>query len=217
MKKSKCEVSSNCLKSYDCDWCKNYEQYSPIDRTILSPRQRESREKRKSERRVKKISSASKRGRANRRNGRAAEKQIEELLCGMGLDAKRTPMSGALKASNLIYGLQSKVSGDIRLNYEGQNLIVECKRNINSDSWYKLLEHGVVHIKGFCYGLRKELFEYLANGVRVGTVLEIEDKRFKMLHKYFEQDNSDIVIVTRPYREPLFFLKENIYKLFGGN
>ena len=216
MNKEDCEVSSNCMKSYDCDWCKDYNEYSTINRNILSPAQKKKSEKKKAERKIKKLSSASKRGKANRRNGRAAEKQIEDLLNDLGLKAKRTPMSGALKAGNLIYGLQSKISGDIRIDYKGNNLIVECKRNIHADSWWKLLDGGVIHIKGFCYGLRKELFEQLVNGVEIHTNKVVEDKRFKMLHKYFEQDDSDLVVVTKPYHDPLFFLKEKTYKLFGG-
>lgn len=213
---NKCEVFDNCLKRYDCDWCRDYEEYTPINLSIKSPRQLKNKEKKKKERKVKKISDAHKRGKSNRRNGRRAEREVENMLKDMGLNASRTPLSGALKTGHLIPQLKDHVSGDIRIEYKDKELIVECKRNIRSDSWYKLLETGVVHIDGFCYGLRKEVFEYLLNGL-----LEIEpevlpDTKFKLLHKYFDQDNSDIVVVTRPYREPLFFLKEDTYKLFGG-
>lgn len=213
---NKCEVFDNCLKRYDCDWCRDYEEYTPINLSIKSPRQLKNKEKKKKERNVKKISDAHKRGKSNRRNGRRAEREVENMLKDMGLNASRTPLSGALKTGHLIPQLKDHVSGDIRIQYGGKELIVECKRNIHSDSWYKLLETGVVHIDGFCYGLRKEVFEYLLNGL-----LEIEpevlpDTKFKLLHKYFDQDDSDIVVVTRPYREPLFFLKEDTYKLFGG-
>lgn len=212
-----CEVRSNCLKRYDCDWCKDYEEYTPIDKRIKSPRQLEKAEKKKAERRVKKISDASKRGKANRRNGRKAERDVEELLKKLGLDASRTPLSGALKTNHLIPQLKDHVSGDIRIQYKDKELVVECKRNIHSDRWYKLLDEGVLHIEGFCYGLREELFEYLVNGVSPGEAATVPDKGFKMLHKYFDQDDSDMVVVTRPYHKPLFFLKEGTYKLFGGN
>lgn len=212
----KCEVKDNCLKRYDCDWCEDYSEYTPIDRRIKSPRQLRNAQKRKAERKVKKISDASKRGRANRRNGRKAERDVENLLKELGLDASRTPMSGALKTNHLIPQLKDHVSGDIRVQYKGHELVVECKRNIHSDRWYKLLDEGVIHIKDFCYGFRKDLFEYLVNGVAIGAITEMEDSRFKMLHKYFDQDNSDIVVVTRPWHEPLFFLREETYKLFRG-
>ena len=211
-----CPVKSNCLRRYDCDWCKNYDEYTPINRAIKSPRQLEKSEKKKKERKVKKISDASKRGRSNRRNGRRAEREIENLLKDLGLDAARTPLSGALKTGHLIPQLKDHISGDIRIQYKDKELVVECKRNIHSDSWYKLLDDGVVHIDNFCYGLRKELFEYLVNGVLDVTPEHIPDNKFKMLHKYFNQDDSDIVVVTRPYHDPLFFLKEDTYKLFGG-
>lgn len=211
-----CPVKKNCLKRYDCDWCKDYEEYQPVDRNIKSPRQLRVKEEKKKARKVKRISDASKRGRSNRRNGRRAEREVEDYLKKLGFDASRTPLSGALKATQLIPQLKDHVSGDIRIRYKDDELIVECKRNIHSNGWYKLLDEGVIHIKGFCYGLRKDLFEYLCNGLLTGKKVEVEDDKFKMLHKYFGQDNSDIVVVTRPYYDPLFFLKENTYKLLGG-
>ena len=58
---------------------------------------------------------------------------------------------------------------------------------------------------------------------RISSTYVLEKKKittpsdiFKLLHKYFDQDDSDMVVVTRPYHEPLFFLKEDTYKLFGG-
>lgn len=53
MNKEDCEVSSNCMKSYDCDWCKDYNEYSPINRNILSPAQKQKKEKKKAERKIK--------------------------------------------------------------------------------------------------------------------------------------------------------------------
>ena len=212
-----CEVRSNCRKSYDCDWCDYYSEYSPININIKCKRQIENAKIRREQRKVKRISDASKRGRSNRRNGRKAERDVENLLNELGLDASRTPMSGALKTANLIPQLKDHVSGDIRIKYLDKELIVECKRNIHSDSWYKLTEKGLIHIDGFCYGLTKELFEYLVNGLLSGECIDIPDNKFKMLHKYFDQDNSDIVVVTRPWHDPLFFLKEKTFELFGGN
>jgi hypothetical protein len=211
-----CIVFTNCLKRYDCDWCKEYEEYAPIDKSIKSPKQIEQGEIRKKERKIKKVGDASKRGRSNRRNGRKAEREVESMLKDMGLDASRTPMSGALKANGLLPFLKDKLSGDIRIHIDDNELIVECKRNIHSDAWYKLLDEGVIHISGFCYGLRKELFEYLVNGVLPDECIEVEDKRFKKLHSYFNQDDSNIVVVTRPYREPLFFIREDTFKLLRG-
>ena len=205
------------MMRYDCDWCKNYDEYYPINRNIKSPLQKDKADQRKSMKKEKKLSDPVKRGKANRRNGRKAERDVENLLVHMGLDASRTPMSGALKASGLLPMLKDKLSGDIRITYKDQELIVECKRNIHSDAWYKLLDTGLIHIDGFCYGLRKELFEYLVNGVLPTDEVLVEDQRFKKLHNYFDQDNSDIVVVTRPYHEPLFFLTEKTYELFRRN
>lgn len=212
----KCSVKQNCAHRYDCGWCEDYSDYQPYDIRIKSPRQLKKREKKVAERKIKKLADASKRGKANRRNGRAAERQVERLLNDIGLKAERTPLSGALKANNLIGNMKDKVAGDIRITINKEKTLrVECKRNIRSDAWYRLLDKGVIHIDGFCYGLRWQLFEYLVHGVLPDEQpVEVEDKRFKKLHSYFDQDDSDMVVVTKPYSQPLIFLREETYDFF---
>ena len=45
---------------------------------------------------------------------------------------------------------------------------------------------------------------------------KLDDYKFKRLHKFFELDNSDIVIVIKPYNHPLFFLTQKALDLLNG-
>ncbi len=199
-----------------CWICDNYGLYSPKDKSILSPRQEENRLKRKLEHKGKKLTSASKRGKSNRRNGRNAERELVAWLEKIGIEANLVPMSGALKSANIIKALANdemveKMRGDIKATIGDKVYTIESKRNVNSDTWYKKAESGVIHIKGFAYLLRQDLFHALINGVELAVADEIEDKGFKIVHKYFEQDDSDIVVISRPYCDRLFFIKEKNY------
>lgn len=199
-----------------CWICDNYGLYSPKDKYILSPRQEENKLTKKLEKKVKKQTSASKRGKSNRRNGRNAERELVAWLEKIGVEANLVPMSGALKSANIIKALANdemveKMRGDIKVQIKGNTYTIESKRNVNSDSWYKKAEQGVIYIKGFAYLLRQDLFHAFVNDVELEIVDEVDDKGFKIVHSYFEQDNSDIVVISRPYCDRLFFIKEHVY------
>ena len=134
----------------------------------------------------------------------------------MGLNVGRTPLSGALKAAGLLEVLKDHLAGDIHLTLrDGTELVIECKCSIKLDSWYKMLARGPVDIKGFCYGLPEEDFRALLFG-HLPKCDKLDDYKFKRLHKFFEQDNSDIVIVIKPYNHPLFFLTQKALDLLNG-
>lgn len=199
-----------------CWICDNYGLYSPKDKSILSPRQEENKLAKKLEKKVKKQTSASKRGKSNRRNGRNAERELVAWLEKIGVEANLVPMSGALKSTNIIKALANdemveKMRGDIKVQIKGNTYTIESKRNVNSDSWYKKAEQGVVYIKDFAYLLRQDLFHAFVNGIALEIADEVDDKGFKIVHSYFEQDNSDIVVISRPYCDRLFFIKEQVY------
>ena len=199
-----------------CWICDNYGLYSPKDKSILSPRQEENKLTKKLEKKVKKQTSASKRGKSNRRNGRNAERELVAWLEKIGVEANLVPMSGALKSANIIKALANdemveKMRGDIKVQIKGNTYTIESKRNVNSDSWYKKAEQGVIYIKGFAYLLRQDLFHAFVNDVELEIADEVDDKGFKIVHSYFEQDNSDIVVISRPYCDRLFFIKEQVY------
>ena len=104
-----------------------------------------------------------------------------------------------------------KMRGDIKLTINGETYTVESKRNVNSDSWYKKAEKGIIHINTLAYLMREDLFMATVNGVDLPVSEVIEDKGFKKIHEYFEQDDSDIVVISRPYCHRLFFVKEKVY------
>lgn len=200
-----------------CWCCDDYGLYQPKDYSILSPRQEENRIEKALQKKVKKQSSASKRGKSNRRNGRVAERELVKWLEKRGLEANLVPMSGALKSANIIKALANdemveKMRGDIKLTINGETYTVESKRNVNSDSWYKKAEKGVIHINTLAYLMREDLFMATVNGVDIPVSEVIEDKGFKKIHEYFEQDDSDIVVISRPYCHRLFFVKEKTYE-----
>ena len=200
-----------------CWCCDDYGLYQPKDYSILSPRQEENRIEKALQKKVKKQSSASKRGKSNRRNGRVAERELVKWLEKHGLEANLVPMSGALKSANIIKALANdemveKMRGDIKLTINGETYTVESKRNVNSDSWYKKAEKGVIHINTLAYLMREDLFMATVNGVDIPVSEVIEDKGFKKIHEYFEQDDSDIVVISRPYCHRLFFIKEKTYE-----
>lgn len=200
-----------------CWCCDDYGLYQPKDYSILSPRQEENRIEKALQKKVKKQSSASKRGKSNRRNGRVAERELVKWLEKRGLEANLVPMSGALKSANIIKALANdemveKMRGDIKLTINGETYTVESKRNVNSDTWYKKAEKGIVHINTLAYLMREDLFMATVNGVDLPVSEVIEDKGFKKIHEYFEQDDSDIVVISRPYCHRLFFVKEKTYE-----
>lgn len=200
-----------------CWCCDDYGLYQPKDYSILSPRQEENRIEKALQKKVKKQSSASKRGKSNRRNGRVAERELVKWFEKYGLEANLVPMSGALKSANIIKALANdemveKMRGDIKLTIDGETYTVESKRNVNSDSWYKKAEKGVIHINTLAYLMREDLFMATVNGVDIPVSEVIEDKGFKKIHEYFEQDDSDIVVISRPYCHRLFFVKEKVYE-----
>ncbi|KGF47569.1 hypothetical protein HMPREF0872_04025 [Veillonella montpellierensis DNF00314] len=216
--KMTCKVKANCLHPKDdCWFCDNYGLYQPKNPSVLSPRQKEQRLAKQLAKKVKKQSNASKRGKSNRRNGRNAERQLVKWLEKIGLEANLVPMSGALKSNNIIAALASdemvnKMRGDIKVTIHGITYTIESKRNTSSNSWYKKAEQGVLHINGFAYLLRQDLFQALINGVDIPVSAYATDKGFKIVHTYFNQDNSDIVAISRPYCDYLFFVKEKVYE-----
>ena len=125
-------------------------------------------------------------------------------------------MSGALKLVGKSAGFGDDLSGDLRVTINDIDYRIESKRKQNADTVYKLAEEGLVHIKGFCYLLREEVMRGLLNGVDLAVDKEVEDKGFGYLHKFFDQDDSDIVTIWRPWHNYLFFLTESTYQKIIG-
>lgn len=131
---NECEVRENC-NTYGQDkcWiCEDYSLYNPIDKKILCKRTIRQREERKIAKKEQKASEASKRGRAAKRKGYAGENEIVHLLEKYNIEAKRVPLSGALKG---------ELSGDINCTIKGKRRKIESKRRADGfKEDYKYLE-----------------------------------------------------------------------------
>ena len=116
-----CKVRENCqqhvYKREQCWACEDYQLYQPVDRRIKSPRQERVKDERRRKKIDKKYSEASKRGKKSKRKGYSGENEVERTLQKYGIDAKRVPLSGALKSE--------KYGADVELPDGGK---IEVKR-----------------------------------------------------------------------------------------
>ena len=144
------------------------------------------------------MNEASKRGRANKRTGGNSERRLENLLKSWGLWCKRVPLSGALKKEGFESDLHVSVYGRVRK-------LENKRRKAGFERFYELVADGkAVVIEGFCAMVSQELFYDLINAKKPRAVITIEDKQFKGLRGFFEQDNADIVTMVSP-RKPFIF------------
>lgn len=214
---TKCTVKTNCKVTKDSCWyCDNYNLYQPKNINILSPRQEQQKLEYKLAKKVKRQTTASKRGKANRRNGRKAENELLKYLQSLHLTVHAVPASGAFKLTNAIKGygdseIAKRMSGDLKWDIGDKIYTIESKRDVSTDGLYKKAEDGPIHYIGFAYMLRQDLFEALINKVEFGDTIPKEHKGLKKIEKYFNQDDSDMVVISRPYLPRLFFIKEELY------
>lgn len=129
-----CEVKSNCNNADEntCWFCNDYDNYFPIDIKVLSTRQKRLRQEKKQAKKDKKQTDASKRGRAAKKKGYRGENELVHEFEKYGIEAKRQPLSGALKG---------EMGGDIVITLNGSKLRVESK--LRADGFkedYKYLE-----------------------------------------------------------------------------
>lgn len=193
-----CVVKDNCNHSFECDFCMpGYKDYSPTDKRILSPAQLERKDERKRNKKERKNSEASKRGRRNKRAGRYSESALLKLYLGWGLDARKIPLSGALKCEGL--------DSDLRVTILGKERKNENKRRKDLNRLYKLVSpYKAIYIHDFCYIMDEKTFHDLVVLGINPEVEEIEDKRFTYLHNWFDQDKAEIVSCTSNYKPFIF-------------
>lgn len=197
-----CEVFTNCLNNWGCCSCDDFERYYPNKTKILSPRQIRNREERKDAKKQRRNTEASKRGRSNRQKGRSSELALVKLLSSWGFECSRTPMSGSLKGCKIVGISDNVLAGDIRAKIKDEYRRIEVKRSITLSSYYKMVEGGPIYIKDFCYIMNESGFKTLVTQSRLEETSEVLDARFKKLHDYFNQDDSEIVAMklnTQPF------------------
>ena len=206
-----CVVKENCQRSYDCDFCDDYNLYLPVDVRIKSPKQIQIKAAKKALKKEKKQSSRSKIGKSARLAGKRAERELEKLLTSWGLEVKRVALSGALKANSLIGG-RDMYAGDLKLTISDKMYDIESKRHSNLGSYYN---KDLCYIEDFCYIVSADyMWQHLAGcDLPFAT---IEDKKMKKLHDFFEQDNSHIVAMKMNYKPWLFAIREDIFNELKG-
>lgn len=136
--------------------------------------------------------------------GRRSEKKVEKLLNSWGYKCERVPLSGAIKSE--------RYSGDLRVVINNKEYKIENKKRTNFSRIRGLLERGKgVVIEGFCAVVDQETFHAVLNGIKP-DITNIADVNFGYLHKFFEQDNADIVTLDEPWKDIIFVISLSVWK-----
>lgn len=132
---SDCSVKENCssLEKEMCWYCKDYSLYDAINPKIKSPAQIAKKLEKQIAKKDKKESTASQRGKRAKKKGYEGENEIVHLLEKYNIQAKRIPLSGALKGD---------LSGDIKCTIPniGDKKIESKRRKDGFKEDYKYLE-----------------------------------------------------------------------------
>lgn len=164
-----------------------------------------------------------KQGKTNRNTGRYCENKLLKLFKEWDIPIEKTVASGQLKeVASRLKNQKYLFSGDFYTTglIKGSRLKIENKKRCYSDfrKYYLLTDYDICHIKGFCYLVSQAELKRILDKENNQRVIEVEDKKHKGLHNFFEQDNADIVTLISPNKEDtryldfIFCFKENIYK-----
>ena len=162
-------------------------------------------------------------GKKNRSTGYYAEKKLLKLFTDWNIPISQTVASGRLKNVSNKVKQKYLFSGDFYCDnlVKGKRLKIENKKRVYSvfKRYYTLTENQIYHIKNLCYLVSQDTLKHIIDGKEiVDKITDNEDKQFKMLHTFFEQDNADIVSMISPsedsnrYMNFIFAIKENIFK-----
>lgn len=153
-------------------------------------------------------------GKRNRRSGKAFEKKVLNRLIALGLPAYQTPMSGSLKASGLIPQLRDNLAADLQVVIKDEKYLIECKHMATHAKLFDTIaDDDCYHYEGFCYMFSDSAFLSYILGDKF-NVVEKEDKRNKWLHKFFEQDNSHMVVLGQNYKDNIYCVREDAFDAF---
>lgn len=166
-------------------------------------------------------------GKRNRNAGRYAEQKLQQLFKENNVAINATISSGALKSVAKQVGNQKyKFSGDFYSTeiLKGTRLKIECKKR-----QYKLFkryysfcaDRKIIQYGKFCVLMDANTFFALIKKSLVPNIfpiLQLPDRNITNLHKFFEQDNADIVAMISPneqgnrYLDFIFAVTENTFK-----
>lgn len=163
-------------------------------------------------------------GRSNKRKGKKSEKKLLLHFQRQNLEARIIEGSGCLKK------IKADADADLRVVINGKERKVENKKRTSFERIRKLINSDkILYITGFCYVMNENIFydiissfngkvEPLLNGNIVSTdrndypIREVSDRNYGELHKFFSQDNADIVSLDESYKDFLFALKPSLFK-----
>ena len=163
-------------------------------------------------------------GRSNKRKGKKSEKKLLLHFQRQNLEARIIEGSGCLKK------IKADADADLRVVINGKERKVENKKRTSFERIRKLINSDkILYITGFCYVMNENIFydiissfngkvEPLLNGNTVSTdrndypIREVSDRNYGELHKFFSQDNADIVSLDESYKDFMFALKPSLFK-----
>lgn len=163
-----------------------------------------------------------KQGKTNRNTGRYAEKLFQKWCDTNGVYAYPTIMSGQHKEiADKVEEKQYMFSGDFHI--EGltkDRLKVEVKKRQLSllQKYYSATKFGdVVAIGNLCWLVSADTLLDLVHRHGTHSFVKIEDVKHTMLHKFFEQDNADIVAMiakgdNNKYLNFVFAIRPKVFK-----
>lgn len=166
-------------------------------------------------------------GKRNRNTGRYAEQKLLKLFQSWNIKIHQTIASGSLKqvTSRLTETNKDLFVSDFYTTdlIKGETIRIENKKrqfNVFKKYYYKTDLNTVLYIKDFCYIVSQNSFKRILDKDFSQVVLIEEDKNNKLLHKFFNQDNAQIVSListdelSNRYRDFLFCFNVKTYKKF---
>ena len=163
-------------------------------------------------------------GKSNKRKGKKSEKKLLLHFQRQNLEARIIEGSGCLKK------IKADADADLRVVINGKERKVENKKRTSFERIRKLINSDkILYITGFCYVMNENIFydiissfngkvEPLLNENIVSTdrndypIREVSDRNYGELHKFFSQDNADIVSLDESYKDFMFALKPSLFK-----
>lgn len=163
-------------------------------------------------------------GKSNKRKGKKSEKKLLLHFQRQNLEARIIEGSGCLKK------IKADADADLRVVINGKERKVENKKRTSFERIRKLINSDkILYITGFCYVMNENIFydiissfngkvEPLLNGNIVSTdrndypIRGVSDRNYGELHKFFSQDNADIVSLDESYKDFMFALKPSLFK-----
>lgn len=151
------------------------------------------------------------RGRANKRAGKSSEKKLLRHLIKAGLNARLVAGSGAYKR------FKKDADADLRIDFFGVEKKIENKKRKDFSKIRSMVEQSALKIKNCCYVITEQQFvELFKDGTLPKKFLLVPDKGFAYLHRFFEQDNADIVSLDEAYKDFIFCLNMDSWTIKRG-